>query len=141
MHDFTPISAVIGGVFIGIAATLYLLFSGRYAGISGILRGAVFGEDDRGMDLLFILGLLAGGVLWALFAGKPDALGAPLPLVAVGGVLVGLGTCISHGCTSGHGVCGLGRKSASSLAAVATFLATGIATVFVIHHLGGVPLP
>ena len=140
MEHFTPVSALVGGVIIGLSTTLYLWLTGRYAGISGILRGAMFDSDaERWMDSLFVAGLVLGGALW--FGLGPRSSGShganPLILVALGGLLVGFGTSLGNGCTSGHGVCGLGRLSVRSLAAVVTFLATGMLTVFVVRHVAG----
>ena len=138
MHNLTPVSALTGGVLIGIATVLYLVLTGRYAGISGILRGAAFGDPDRAMDVLFVAGLVLGGLAWFAVARTSSAASwsAPWWLVAVGGTFVGFGTSLGRGCTSGHGVCGLGRLSRGSLVAVVTFVASGIVTVFVVRHLG-----
>lgn len=139
MEHFTPQSALIGGVMIGLAATLYFLTVGRYAGISGIARGVAFGGPDRTMDALFILGLLLGGGVWFWFAQRgviqPPA--SPLAAVVIGGIFVGFGTAVGRGCTSGHGVCGLGRLSIASLVAVLVFLGTGMATVFLARVITG----
>ncbi len=140
MNHFTPISALAGGVLIGTSTVLYLWLTGRYAGLSGILRGAAFGDPDRKMDALFLVGMLAGGGLW-FAAGRHEpypASVANLWIVAVAGVLVGFGTSLGRGCTSGHGVCGLGRLSVRSLLAVIAFMSTGIATVFVARHVLGI---
>lgn len=137
MQHFTPVAAVIGGTMIGAATVLYLVLNGRYAGISGILRGAAFGDPERSLDLSFVAGLVVAG-----FAARwvaPHAFGAgtsPWWIVAAGGLLVGMGTSLGGGCTSGHGVCGLGRLSVRSFVAVAVFLAAGIATASAMHVLG-----
>ena len=138
MHNLTPVSALAGGVLIGIATVLYLVLTGRYAGISGILRGAAFGDPDRVMDVLFAAGLVLGGAAWFAVAGTSPAasLHAPWWLVAAGGAFVGFGTSMGRGCTSGHGVCGLGRLSRRSLVAVVVFVASGMITVFVVRHVG-----
>jgi len=140
MHvsNFTPVPALIGGVLIGVAATLYLFTLGRYAGISGMVRSAAFpGDPDRRLDVMFLVGLVLGGIVWtALGHGGPHVV-LSLWLVAAGGLAVGAGTALGHGCTSGHGVCGLGRLSPVSLVAVVTFLTTGSGTVFVVRHLAG----
>jgi uncharacterized membrane protein YedE/YeeE len=140
VNHFTPLSALAGGILIGLATTLYLWLTGRYAGLSGILRSAAFGDPDRKMDALFMIGLVLGGALW--FAFSPHAPYAPsttsLWIVAIAGVLVGFGTALGNGCTSGHGVCGLGRFSGRSLVAVLAFMATGIATVFITRHVIGI---
>jgi hypothetical protein len=131
--------AAAGGVVLGLASAGYLLFEGRIAGVSGVL-GRAFearGEELR-VRLGFLGGLVAGGVLLRIVA--PSAFGAPvaaLPILALGGFLVGYGTQLGNGCTSGHGVCGLGRRSPRSLVAVLTFMAVAFATVFVTRHLLG----
>jgi len=129
-------AAVIGGLMIGFATVLYLVLAGRYAGISGIMRGAVFGDPARSMDVLFVLGLLLGGVV-ALLAGLRGSVHVPNSpwIVALGGLLVGVGTSLGGGCTSGHGVCGLGRLSPRSIVAVMTFVAAGMLTVYMTNHL------
>ena len=131
---------LLGGLLIGLAATALLLFLGRIAGISGIVWGAVSGQADNSWRWLFILGLLLAPLLFHNLSGTPYPAANPLPwgYAVVGGLLVGLGVKLGSGCTSGHGVCGLGRLSLRSLAATMTFMATGIATVFVIRHLLGV---
>lgn len=121
---------------IGAATALYRWLTGRYAGISGIMRGAAFGDPDRSMDVLFVIGLLLGGVAWRLAVPREAVVAAnSLWLVAAGGLFVGFGTSLGRGCTSGHGVCGLGRLSPRSLAAVASFVAAGMVTVYLVHHL------
>ena len=134
---FSPLSALGGGAMIGLAAALLLLLTGRVAGISGILGGIVDEPGQRRWCAAFALGLLAGGV--ALRLADPALLAVAtdtsLATTAVAGALVGLGTQLGSGCTSGHGICGLGRGSRRSLAAVATFMASGAATVFLANHL------
>ncbi len=123
-----------GGALIGAAAALLLLTHGRIAGISGVVGGLLPpAATDRGWRVAFIAGLLAAGAIAALVA--PAALGAPVrsPLaVVVAGLLVGFGTNLGNGCTSGHGVCGLSRGSVRSLAAVVTFMATGAITAWLV---------
>jgi hypothetical protein len=132
-----------GGVLIGLAAAALLLLEGKIAGISGIVAGlAQPKRGDVGWRAAFLLGLLAGG--GALLAWRPEALGpptvAPTVTFVLAGLLVGAGTRLGNGCTSGHGVCGVGRGSARSLVATATFMTTGAATVFLVRHvLGGLP--
>jgi uncharacterized membrane protein YedE/YeeE len=134
---------LLGGVLLGLAAGALLLFNGQIAGISGIVGGLLRPKpDDVGWRAAFLAGLLAGGA--ALAAWRPDALGPPLTqptaLFVLAGLLVGAGTRLGSGCTSGHGVCGLGRGSARSLVATATFMTTGAAVVFLTHHvLGALP--
>lgn len=131
--------AAAGGVVLGLASAGYLLFEGRIVGVSGIFGRALEarGEELR-VRLGFLAGLVAGGILLRIVA--PSAFGAPiaaLPILALGGFLVGYGTQLGNGCTSGHGVCGLGRRSPRSLVAVLTFMAVAFATVFVTRHLLG----
>ena len=140
MHINEIMAALVGGVLIGGAASGLLLFNGRIAGISNIVAGVL---SPRPRDTLwrvcFLLGLLAGGVL--LLVAYPAAFDVShprsLPVLATAGLLVGLGTRISNGCTSGHGVCGLSRRSVRSLAATVTFMATGALTVYLMEHVWG----
>ncbi len=126
-----------GGGLIGLSATLLLAFNGRIAGISGIVNGAMTFTEAARWQGWFLVGLLAGGGLYeyVLVAQPlPPAPVAPWSMV-IGGVLVGVGTRMGNGCTSGHGVCGLGRLSVRSLVAVLTFMTTAALTVFVTRHL------
>ena len=128
----------LGGMLIGLAAVLLLALNGRIAGVSGILSGAVTAPDrfDRSWRLLFILGLLAGAALYRFFSGAlPVQIEAGTPTLVVAGLLVGFGTRLGSGCTSGHGVCGLARLSPRSLAATITFMVFGMLTVFLTRHL------
>ncbi len=140
MENFTPVSAVIGGALIGAAAVILMLFSGRVAGIAGIV-GGLFGANvhDWGWRLALVLGLVAGPYLVMLAGGAiPDVDIAASPAVIVaGGLLVGFGTRLGNGCTSGHGVCGLARFSPRSAVATATFMAMAIVVVFVVRHWAG----
>ncbi|MCS4505707.1 hypothetical protein KBTX_02153 [wastewater metagenome] len=138
---FEPVPALAGGILIGLAATILLWLNGRIAGISGIAAGAMEEHGgERLWRLLFLAGMIAGAgavyVLWP--AGAVLHSGLPLWAVLAAGVLVGFGTRLGSGCTSGHGVCGLGRLSPRSLIAVITFMATSIVTVFVVRHVLGV---
>jgi uncharacterized membrane protein YedE/YeeE len=142
MTNFTPFASLAGGLLIGLAAALLLLFDGRIAGISGVLAGVL--QPVRGdtlWRLLFLLGLVTGGVAMTFVrpdgAGAPAGAGRPLPVVALAGLLVGFGTRLGNGCTSGHGVCGLSRLSARSLVATITFMLTAALTVLAAHFLGG----
>ena len=141
MDNFTPVASLIGGVLIGLASVWLLAANGRIAGISGILHGLLArSPGDRSWRVLFIVGLVAAGFVWQAFAGPAsirDSLG--LGWVAAAGLLVGFGTRIGGGCTSGHGVCGLGRFSLRSLVAVCVFMALGVATAVVVRHVLGVP--
>lgn len=130
MDNFTPISALIGGSLIGLAATLLLLLNGRIAGISGIAAGLLSRPTgDTAWRVWFLVGLLAAGAIAALIHAPTLREGFPLELVAIAGLVVGIGTRLGSGCTSGHGVCGMARLSVRSLVAVVTFLATGMITV------------
>lgn len=131
-------SALAGGVLIGLAATLLLWLSGRIAGISGILGGVVMpSRGEWGWRVAFLVGLIGAGAAWLWWvpaAYTPREGFAPVLLV-VAGLLVGFGTRMGNGCTSGHGVCGLGRLSLRSLAAVVTFMATAIITTYIVRHV------
>jgi uncharacterized membrane protein YedE/YeeE len=141
MTDLTPFPALVGGALIGLASSLLLLTHGKVAGISGIY-GSIFrrGTSDRAFRVWFLAGLLAAGALTRLAfpAAFATTWTATLPVVLVAGLLVGFGTQLGNGCTSGHGICGISRLSVRSLIATGTFMATGFATVFVVRHvLGG----
>ena len=141
MENFTPVSALLGGLLIGGAATLLLWMNGRIAGISNIANGLLeWKPGDLAWRLLFLAGLVAGaGIFYILFGHAPVARADfPARLLVIGGVLVGFGTSLGSGCTSGHGVCGLGRLSIRSLVATVIFLVTGIITTFVVRHVFGV---
>ena len=130
--------AFLGGGLIGLAAVGLLFFNGRIAGISGILGGAILPKPGEwGWRLCFILGLIAGGlVLRGLFPGSvPQGNHVPLNYFAIGGLLVGVGTKIGGGCTSGHGVCGIPRGSLRSLTATVLFMAAGFITVYLVRHV------
>ncbi len=140
--QFTPFASGLGGLMIGAASALLLAFNGRIAGISGILGGlmrAPLDREDRAWRLMFVAGLVTGGVLLGWW--MPSAFETTPPVgwatLALGGFIVGLGTRLGSGCTSGHGVCGISRGSPRSLIATATFMATGFATVFVVRHVLG----
>jgi len=136
---FDPIQALIGGALIGLAATLLLLLNGRIAGISGIAAGAIAAPSaERDWRTAFLVGLIFGPMVFAALGGTlPTPMLPGLPTLVAGGILVGIGTQLGDGCTSGHGVCGLARLSPRSMAATLTFVATAMATVFVVRHLGG----
>lgn len=137
MAPFDPVSALVGGVMIGLAATLLLAGSGRVAGISGILGGAL--ERPRGDTAwrwLFLGGLLAGAALhqWLEPAAVEPRSGFPAWALIVAGGLVGVGTRVGNGCTSGHGVCGLARLSPRSAVATVVFVAVAMAVVWLVRH-------
>ncbi len=141
MQPFNPLPALLGGALIGVAASVLLLFTGRIAGISGMVGGALLRETkDRADRLLFVLGLLvAGSVVYLLSPSSfPAATSVPVGPAVVAGLLVGFGTRLGNGCTSGHGVCGISRGSTRSMVATAIFMVTAAITVFVTRHvLGG----
>ena len=141
MDPLPPLVALAGGLLIGTAAALLLLLSGRIAGVSGMAASAVRIADSGPPwrdAAAFVLGLPLGALLIAQFVRSPEiAVTSSVPLLVAAGLLVGFGTRLGNGCTSGHGVCGVGRLSPRSIAATATFMATGIATVAVIRHLAG----
>jgi uncharacterized protein len=135
--EFTPVSALLGGALIGAAATLLLWSLGRIAGVSGILNGALEQPPGRGWRFAFLAGLVAAAGIWFAVSGAQPRAGFPLPWLVAGGLLVGFGTRLGGGCTSGHGICGLARLSKRSLVAVAVFMGAGFATVFALRHLAG----
>lgn len=142
MEHFTPYASLIGGVLIGVSATLMLLFFGRVAGISGIVHGAFdlkSAPGERTWRLVFITGMLLGGAVMTLIFPEKFALGVDrsFPAVALAGLLVGFGTRTGGGCTSGHGVCGISRLAPRSLVATVTFMVTGAITVLLINSVWG----
>lgn len=139
IHNFTPLASLGGGALIGLSASLLLLFQGRIAGISGILGGVLSPKPgDFGWRAAFLAGLLgAGAALGVLFPGTVHAAPRSLLTLAAAGLLVGVGTNLGNGCTSGHGVCGVARLSPRSMVATLTFMATAFVTVFVTRHLLG----
>jgi uncharacterized membrane protein YedE/YeeE len=142
MTEFEPVAASIGGILIGTSAILLLWLTGRIAGISGILYGIFTRESaERHWRLLFVVGLMLGGFLYQFFTHQPltTRTDFPLPLLVSAGILVGIGTRLGSGCTSGHGVCGISRLSNRSIAATLTFMLAGIATVAIVRMLTGSP--
>jgi uncharacterized membrane protein YedE/YeeE len=138
MGDFTPYSGFVGGVLIGVAAVLLLLANGRLAGISGIVGGLLAPPfSDAAWRLSFVVGLWLGAVAFMAARGGPIvvAVQASMPVMAVAGLLVGVGTRMGGGCTSGHGICGIARLSKRSFVATAVFIAAAMVTVFVVRHL------
>ena len=137
--SFTPWSAVIGGVIIGVAVAIFVLVNGRIAGISGIIGGLVRPTyPDLAWRAAFVLGLLLAPVIYARIAMLPAIeIDANYPTIIVAGLLVGVGTRYGAGCTSGHGVCGVSRMSPRSLVATLSFMTAGFATVFVVRHVAG----
>jgi uncharacterized membrane protein YedE/YeeE len=140
MHNFTPLASLLGGVLIGLGASAMLLLDGKIAGISGILGGVLKPvKGDTLWRVCFLTGLLAGGLLLreSFPAAFDFSLIRPFPVLAIAGLLVGFGTRLGSGCTSGHGVCGVSRLSPRSLVATATFIFTGALVVYLLNHLAG----
>ncbi len=146
MENFTPLLSLAGGLILGISATI-LLTSGRIAGISGILGGLLSsGSDDKSWRFLFLIGLIGGAVIFPLAGGDISYIDinpyqfddtAHFVALAVAGLLVGIGTNIGAGCTSGHGICGLGRLSARSFVATLSFMASAVVVVFIMRQVFG----
>ena len=141
IHNFTPWSALIGGMLIGLSTALLFAVNGRLAGISSIVRGVVAPQKPGDLDwrILFLAGLVLGAFLYRLLSGMNNSitLDASLLTVGIGGILTGFGTAVGNGCTSGHGICGLARKSTRSLMATITFMVVGGITVFLMRHVIG----
>lgn len=139
MSSFTPMSAAIGGLLIGLAAVLMMAATGRIAGVSGFVSRLLPPYEDRlfASRIAFVAGIVAAPVLYALVSGHAVAVSVTpqVSLLLVGGFLVGLGAVLGGGCTSGHGVCGIARLSARSLAATGVFMAAAVLTVFVLRHV------
>lgn len=135
---FTPLSALTGGLLIGLSAALLILCNGRIAGISGIVGGLLQRPQtgDVGWRAAFVLGLVLAPMLYQVVAGLPEIrIDAGWAVLLLAGVLVGYGARLGSGCTSGHGVCGLSRLSPRSLVATLTFMATGFITVYAVRYL------
>jgi uncharacterized membrane protein YedE/YeeE len=136
---FTPCSSLIGGMLIGLAASLFIVANGRIAGISGLIGSLLQRRGVRAIENVFFLtGLLVAPLLWSLFTSLPIIeFSGGWPGLIVAGLAVGVGTRYGSGCTSGHGVCGIARLSPRSIVATACFMLSGLATVFVSRHLWG----
>jgi len=138
MENFTPVSGLIGGLLIGLAAALLLLLNGRLGGISGIVGGLLAPKNsDAGWRVAFVAGLLLGAFIYMLATGGALLLEmqASLPVLVAAGLLVGFGTRLGSGCTSGHGVCGIARLSRRSIVATSVFFVVAMLTVFLTHHV------
>jgi uncharacterized membrane protein YedE/YeeE len=136
MVPFHPLPALVGGLLIGVATTGLLLFNGRVAGVSGILEGLSSRQPgEAAWRACFVVGLVVGGIALRVVddAAFPDDPSASLPLLAVAGLLVGVGTRLAGGCTSGHGVCGISRLSPRSIAITLTFMAAGALAVYLVR--------
>jgi uncharacterized membrane protein YedE/YeeE len=129
--NFTPFSAFVGGVIIGLAVVLFFIGNGKLAGVSGIASNFLTSKKNRIDNLLFLIGLVIGPILFSIFINNeiPFLITDSFPLIIFSGLLVGIGTRVGGGCTSGHGICGIGRFSLRSIFATITFILTGIATV------------
>jgi hypothetical protein len=137
--EFDPVSALIGGALIGLATLVLLLGNGRIAGISGILGSLFADSSDLFWRAAFLVGLVAGPAIWLAVTGGgyPIEVTGSLPLLVIAGLLVGFGTRMGSGCTSGHGVCGLGRFSPRSLVSTLAFMVVAAVTVFIFRHVVG----
>ena len=131
--NFTPISAIIGGMIIGLAVVIFFLFNGRLVGISGIAANALSEKKNKVDNLLFLLGLVIGPIIYSVFTKQVISItiSNSLILLIFAGLLVGIGTRIGGGCTSGHGISGIGRFSLRSIVATITFMVVGILTVLI----------
>ncbi len=135
--NFTPYSSLIGGLIIGFAVVLFFITTGRLAGISGIVSSTLEKNENKFSNLLFIIGLILGPLFYIFFS-KNDVvfkMTSSIPLIIVGGLLVGLGTKIGRGCTSGHGICGISRFSIRSIVATIIFMIFAMITVFFLQLL------
>ena len=145
MTEFTPIMSLLGGILIGASAVLLMLTNGRIAGVSGIVSGIVsgllppIGQDSILFRVSFVLGLILSPILYQLVVDSPiqQTISATIPILTVGGLLVGFGSVVGSGCTSGHGVCGLSRFSWRSVVATIVFMLCAGATVAVVRHVIG----
>lgn len=139
--EFTPIASTIGGLLIGVSAVIVMVFSGRIAGVSGIVAKLLPPYTGSGIvqAAAFLAGLIAAPLVYTWVSQSPvhQTVSDNATLMIIAGLLVGVGAGVSGGCTSGHGVCGLARLSPRSLAATLTFMATGIVTVFIVRHVIG----
>ena len=130
--NFTPVSAFVGGSLIGFAAFLFFVFNGRIAGVSSIASDSIIKNENRFDNILFLSGLIIGPVIYSLSGNDIESvLTNSFPLLIAGGLLVGFGTKIGNGCTSGHGVCGISRFSIRSIVATIAFITTGVITVLI----------
>ncbi len=141
MTEFTPVMSLFGGILIGLATVALMGIHGRIAGINGIVGGLLSlpTSGDWAWRAAFLLGMIASPLFLAYVTGQMPDISVPVEpvMLGIGGVLVGLGTSMGSGCTSGHGVCGMARLSARSIVATMTFMATAIVTVFVLRHVIG----
>ena len=136
--NFTPIPALIGGIVIGLAVVLFFYSTGRLAGVSGIANNALTKNTKRATNLLFLIGLISGPIFYQLFISSdvPYLINNNTLILIIGGLLVGIGTQIGMGCTSGHGVCGISRFSVRSIIATISFIFSGVIVVYLMNILG-----
>ena len=136
--NFTPIPALIGGIVIGLAVVLFFYSTGRLAGVSGIANNALTKNTNRATNLLFLIGLISGPIFYQLFISSdvPYLINNNTVILIIGGLLVGIGTQIGMGCTSGHGVCGISRFSVRSIIATISFIFSGVIVVYLMNLLG-----
>ena len=131
--NFTPVSALTGGLLIGLSVALFFILNGRMIGVSGIASNFLISKDKKSENLLFLVGLILGPLIYTFILGREIniLISNSLPLLTVGGILVGFGTKLSSGCTSGHGISGISRFSLRSIIATITFMIVGILTVLI----------
>ena len=136
--NFTPIPALIGGIVIGLAVVLFFYSTGRLAGVSGIANNVLTKNTNRRTNLLFLIGLISGPIIYQLFISSdvPYLINNNTVILIIGGLLVGIGTQIGMGCTSGHGVCGISRLSVRSIIATISFIFSGVVVVYLMNMLG-----
>ena len=136
--NFTPIPALIGGIVIGLAVVLFFYSTGRLAGVSGIANNVLTKNTNRRTNLLFLIGLISGPIIYQLFISSdvPYLINNNTVILIIGGLLVGIGTQIGMGCTSGHGVCGISRFSVRSIIATISFIFSGVIVVYLMNILG-----
>jgi len=136
--NFTPIPALIGGIVIGLAVVLFFYSTGRLAGVSGIANNVLTKNTNRRTNLLFLIGLISGPIFYQLFISSdvPYLINNNTLILIIGGLLVGIGTQIGMGCTSGHGVCGISRFSVRSIIATISFIFSGVIVVYLMNILG-----
>jgi len=140
MTEFTPVSGLLGGMLIGLSSVLMLLGAGRIAGISGIFGGLLTpAQGEVGWRAFFIAGMLLGGLAWPFLSNDPVPVDLQVswPTMLMAGLLVGFGTRLGSGCTSGHGVCGIGRLAPRSIVATLTFMVSAFVTAYVMRHVIG----
>ena len=135
--NFTPLPSFIGGIIIGLAVILFFIGNGRLAGISGIIKNFLGSTKEKIDSLLFLLGLVLGPIIFLFFSKNeiPFLITKSIPILIIGGLLVGIGTSLGNGCTSGHGICGISRLSTRSITATVIFMVAAILTVTLINGL------